>query len=486
MKLRRVQVQNFRSIVDSEIVDIEERVTVLVGKNEQGKTNFLKALASFNPKYRYAPNDLPNHLRAQLEEQTPAEIVVVTLWLTPSQSEKVSLREVVPEIDPIEEFKISRYYDGHYTYFALDKQQNEKTVSFFPPDIDHLVDEIERLAEALKGKLIAHADRLPTFASAKSQADGHIDQFVTASFSDPAQIDSLVATFSTALKGLPGQDQAIQDDIAAATKEIHARLSELQQALQGDSQQKFIATIPRFLFHSTVLDRIPNEVNVSAFIADPEGTSKGMANLCQAAGLSTQRIKELASATDHARREVYEDHYRASISGGIDEFWTQETYNVHFRIEHNKLSVSISDGTYTRRIPPSDRSDGFQWYLSFYTALLNEVSATDPMIVLLDNPGLELHSDGQRDIKRFLEKKLPSATQVVYVTHSPAMIDPDNLKQLRQVELRGDMQGTKVLRLALGKDGASDLLEPVRSAIRDVGLTVSVLRLFRRDSRRQD
>ena len=108
MKLRRVQVQNFRSVVDSEIVDVEERVTILVGKNEQGKTNFLKALASFNPKCRYAPNDLPNHLRAQLEERTAAEIVVVTLCLTPSHSEKVSLKEVVPEIDSIEEFKISR------------------------------------------------------------------------------------------------------------------------------------------------------------------------------------------------------------------------------------------------------------------------------------------------------------------------------------------------------------------------------------------
>ena len=87
------------------------------------------------------------------------------------------------------------------------------------------------------------------------------------------------------------------------------------------------------------------------------------------------------------------------------------------------------------------------------------------MVLLLDNPGLELHADGQRDIKRFLEEKLPSPAQVIYVTHSPAMIDAYNLEQIRQVELQADFRGTKVSRLAT-KDGTDfDLLEPVRSAI---------------------
>ena len=86
------------------------------------------------------------------------------------------------------------------------------------------------------------------------------------------------------------------------------------------------------------------------------------------------------------------------------------------------------------------------------------------MVVLLDNPGLELHADGQRDIKRFLQEKLPAATQVIYVTHSPAMIDTYNLEQVRRVELRGDMQGTKVSKLPLENE-QFDLLEPVRSAI---------------------
>lgn len=88
MKLKQVQVQNFRSIVDSGVVNTDPRVTVLIGKNEQGKTNFLKALASFNPKHAYTTSDLPNHLHPILEDKDPATVPIVTLWLSPELGEQ--------------------------------------------------------------------------------------------------------------------------------------------------------------------------------------------------------------------------------------------------------------------------------------------------------------------------------------------------------------------------------------------------------------
>jgi energy-coupling factor transporter ATP-binding protein EcfA2 len=464
MRLKAVRVQNFRSIVDSETVQIEEKVTVLVGKNEQGKTTFLRALASVNPKSRYSPSDLPNHLRAVLDERPPADIPMVQLWLAPDSEERKALGGAITEADQVEEFVITRFYDAHYSYKARRNGGREIDVKFTKPDVSKHIDSIKKSVEALEVRLTAHGARLATFAPSTVQGTIHIQQFISGNFSDPATIGNLVATFTTALKALPGQDQAIQNDIAESTKEIEAAQAGIQALLATDPRQLLHRMIPRFVFHSTSLDRIPNEVNVTDFVKDPDAASKGMANLCKVAGLSTQKIQELAGATETPRRETYEDHYNASISLGINEFWTQEEYHFHFRIEKEKLSVSISDGTYTRRISPSERSDGFQWYLSFYSALLSEVSPTSPAVVLLDNPGLELHADGQRDIKRFLEEKLPATTQVLYVTHSPAMIDTFNLEQVLKVELRPDMNGTKVSRLSLGTE-SFDLLEPVRSAI---------------------
>jgi hypothetical protein len=234
---------------------------------------------------------------------------------------------------------------------------------------------------------------------------------------------------------------------------------------QADHLQILKESLPTFIYHTTKTDQIPNEVNIAQFVASPEGTSKGMLNLCRATGLSIQKISELAATGDTSHRETFEDHHTRHMSGALNEFWTQEKYLVRFRIEREKLSVSISDDTYSPRIAPSERSEGFQWYLSFYSSVLNEVGPASRVILLLDNPALELHVDGQRDIKRFLEEKIAFTSQVIYVTHSPAMIDPFNLAQLRKVVLLGNQEGTKVL-ASVSKEGDDfDLLEPVRAAI---------------------
>lgn len=464
MKLQQVRVQNYRSIVDSGFVTVDERVTIIVGRNEQGKTNFLRALESFNSSYTYVPKDLPNHLRPTLEAKDAKTIPIVTLRLVPDPTDH--LKEVVSDIEKIKLFEVTRYYDGHYHFEGVESGLNDAVdftseIVFAKPDTKPFIDQMVQQAGSLREKFQAHSARFPAFAPSLAQAGTHIDQFLKSDFTDYAQIENLVKTFTTALKGLPNQDQAIQDDITSITKELQTKQSQIQGLLSKNPLSAFLHRIPHFVLHSS-LDEIPDEVNIAAFVADPEKASKGMANLCKVAGLSTQKIKELASSPETSTRRSYEDHYHRSVTGGINEYWTQQTYNVEFRIEKETLSLAISDSSYSPRIPPSDRSEGFQWYLSFYCALIAE-STTDPTVLLLDNPGLELHSDGQRDIKRFLEEKMTS-TQIIYATHSPAMIDINSLEQVRKVELMKDLEGTKISELNIAPGGL-DLLEPVRSAV---------------------
>ncbi|MDK2864890.1 MAG: ATPase domain [Thermotogota bacterium] len=44
MRIKKVRIRNFRSIVDTGEISLDEKITLLLGENEQGKTNFLKAL----------------------------------------------------------------------------------------------------------------------------------------------------------------------------------------------------------------------------------------------------------------------------------------------------------------------------------------------------------------------------------------------------------------------------------------------------------
>ena len=122
MKLLRVQVQNYRSIVDSEIVDIDDRVTVIIGKNEQGKTNFLRGLASFNEKYNYVSSDLPHHLLSSFENQKKFKIPIVTIWLSLNFDERSELSSIVSDIKDFEEIKITKFFDGHYDYLTINHE----------------------------------------------------------------------------------------------------------------------------------------------------------------------------------------------------------------------------------------------------------------------------------------------------------------------------------------------------------------------------
>jgi predicted ATP-dependent endonuclease of OLD family len=65
------------------------------------------------------------------------------------------------------------------------------------------------------------------------------------------------------------------------------------------------------------------------------------------------------------------------------------------------------------------------------------------MVLLLDEPGLNLHALAQNDFLRFIDKRLAPRYQVVYTTHSPFMIDLNNLKSVRTVEDMDNM-GTVV------------------------------------------
>ena len=48
MKIDKFRVRNYRSILDSEFINLENDITILLRKNESGKTNILNSLEKFS------------------------------------------------------------------------------------------------------------------------------------------------------------------------------------------------------------------------------------------------------------------------------------------------------------------------------------------------------------------------------------------------------------------------------------------------------
>src|SRR5690554_1618043 len=111
MKLTEIRIKNFRSIIDTKVVPINQ-VTVIVGKNNQGKSNFIKAIdVAFQSLSYFSSNGSMRIRRSAiydyerdfpLYDKCSSRKTEISLKLTLSEEESVKLFSII-------ENKISDY-----------------------------------------------------------------------------------------------------------------------------------------------------------------------------------------------------------------------------------------------------------------------------------------------------------------------------------------------------------------------------------------
>ena len=135
------------------------------------------------------------------------------------------------------------------------------------------------------------------------------------------------------------------------------------------------------------------------------------------------------------------------ITRKLRKIWTQGSRHT-FKLVNNsgRLTLNIED-PHTFDLP-SHRSLGFRSFLSFYLSLYAETEDFSPegYILLMDEPGLHLHPQGQKDLLKEL-RYLSKRNQIVYTTHSPFLIDRNDLQStiLVKKEMTGKEKGTKLV-----------------------------------------
>ncbi len=91
-------------------------------------------------------------------------------------------------------------------------------------------------------------------------------------------------------------------------------------------------------------------------------------------------------------------------------------------------------------------------------------------VLLLDEPGLSLHPIAQYDLAKFF-KKLSEDNQLIYTSHSPFLVDMDNLANVKAVYVDSETGRTKVSSNLRSNDtDAEKSIYPIHAAL---GLTVS-------------
>ena len=111
MILSSIQIFDLYSFIDSSEVKIDENLTCCIGKNETGKTSFLKCMYSIDKNQQRTPDLLCTYSEAEKkftrEEIKENEVLVIKAKFELEKQDITKLREY----NPILKSLISNYWD---------------------------------------------------------------------------------------------------------------------------------------------------------------------------------------------------------------------------------------------------------------------------------------------------------------------------------------------------------------------------------------
>ncbi|MBU6999480.1 MAG: AAA family ATPase [Theionarchaea archaeon] len=246
-------------------------------------------------------------------------------------------------------------------------------------------------------------------------------------------------------------ERFLNEEMQEATEELKKVKSYRDSVLLP----KILRLVPNFIYFDSI-DLLDDKVSIEDY---SEGKFKTFSSLFQLAGLDIEKIRNTQDV--HQRKRMLRTA-SATISGLVNESWGQENVDVQIDVDGDLILVCVEDEEGAKADPPSKRSDGFRWFLSFY---INFMAGTrkelQNAVLLLDNPGWVLHPSGQKDLLDVLER-ISEDNQIVITTHSPFLINKNKLERIRIVERKKDV-GTKVYEKFW--DSMFDCFQVIRAAI---------------------
>lgn len=433
MKLVRARVTDFKSIDDSGWVDIDA-VTSMVGKNESGKTAFLGALKRLNPvdgDQEFELKDFPRKGYVKYRRQHEANpATAVTAIMTLSDEERHEMAAHIGEgVIVSEEIEVSKNYKNELIWhFEMDEG-------------------------AMVRHLLHSADMPPEISSHAGNAESIMELLRTLEALDvkPVAVGRLITSIYDQFS-----DRSARDVV----------------------EEALYSMMPKFVYfdeYSTMHGRISiqdmlRRVEAGEDLSESDRTFMSLLSLVGA------DLDDLQNQTNYEYMKAELESASISISDEMFEYWAQ---NKQLRVEFDLsaadpndlpplnegtiLHVRIWNNRHRVSVPFDDRSKGFVWFFSFltYFSSIEEQEECD-LVLLLDEPGLNLHALAQHDFLRFIDERLAPKHQVVYTTHSPFMINLNHLDRIRTVQDVDD-RGTVISSDTLSND--QDTVFPLQVAL---------------------
>ena len=410
MKLTSVRIRRFRNIIDSTPISVQPNVTCLVGKNESGKTAVLEALYCLKPIYPENFRDiddcprwlLAEHRRSgEIEKTTPVE---ATFELDAADVEAIVAIGGKGIVREGQSLIVQKDY-GNKIHVSV-------------PDINERAT-VTRLLDSAK-----------------------LPEGLRSTIGDPSTVADLSARLADIEHAVPKIDSPTQKAVVQLEDAIKSQFPEgVEQAIETLVVQR----MPSFLYFSEYSE-LKGKVDLEQLFAEDSQLDPSQLTARSLLQLAHADNKSLL-ALDYEERRSELEAAANRLTQEVARYWSQ---SADLRVDID-VEMAPSDGSHVAKylqIRVEDlrngfsnrfdqRSSGFRWFFSFLAAFHEFEKQKERVVILLDEPALELHPRAQRDFLRFINERLAPKHQVFYTTHSPFMVEAEHLDRVRLVEDRG-------------------------------------------------
>jgi len=459
LKVDYVRIQNFRSIIDSGNFYLDNNMTVLAGKNESGKSTILKALETFSSG-EFSEEDFCEtfyHGGFEYLREMP-EISVFIKFTYKEVCENFLYEEQLSEIPFVEPFdlqitkrlersgKLDIQAEGTLINFVFRNRFNQIYDDFnnflFNLNLveDYLSYDLKGIEEYNDKNFFTNSNDLKHLFNRIHNINLHVEYTMN----------------NESLKNSVVKDL---DSFLNISRSIEGYIEDTIQAIEG----LYTSCEPKFVLFDSFDDILPDVVN------DTNSNSTILKRFYKVVNINPSA---LFKAKGFSRRKITRK-FSTDFSEEFSSYYNQSNLKVECSLDGADLYFYVYEDNNDLPFRPSQRSRGFQWFLSFFLTLKAET--TNNCILLIDEPGLYLHAKAQNDVLEVLEN-LSVSHQIVMTTHSPYLIDPSRLERVRLV--LKTKNGNTYIENKIHKGADKDTLTPI---ITSIGLDLSNDLVFSRD-----
>jgi predicted ATP-dependent endonuclease of OLD family len=507
--LDRFKVINFRSIEESDWLEVSDN-SCLVGTNEAGKTNLLIALWKLNPANNepiIPLNDFPRNLYSKYKiDNHSKDVFIQADFILSDELATEIAKELNCDFEQIKRVLVQRMYDGKYyitfPYSEVRSFSCERIIKILNTFKNEIEKEDFYIKESDENRKI-----IDNFI--ENERNSYVEDYFNKSQVDEtiSKVNLLIENNFKRKKNIP---EFVQNKLTTKLIFFINAFNAKPIETTPEVRQKVLKKIPKFVFYSDY-GNLDSEIFLPRVIEDLERDDlsesarakvRTLEVLFKYVGLSPQEIYELGNdrkvvvkTLDYSSRVVSTTEEDLSdeevkewsekkkergvllrsaateLSTSFKKWWLQGDYIFDFQADGNHFRINVSDKLRPEQIELEGRSRGLQWFFSFFLVFLVETKEEHSnTVLLLDEPGLSLHPIAQYDLAKFF-KKLSEDNQIIYTSHSPFLVDMDNLANVKAVYIDSETGRTKVSsNLRYNDLDAEKSIYPVHAAL---GLTVS-------------